>query len=167
MGNGLTLADLVGDLVALLPVDILTLLSGHIFAHLVRHLLAVGLVHIVALIYGVLLAAAGDDGPHLLAAGGHLPVELTVVLVLSHALRLSERLQYSLVLVSADLVVDGLTDLVLDQMTLLPGGIMAQPLRSHLALLFIYSLTGLVSLLLINAKNNILYYKYQGFWFWG
>ena len=155
LGDRLTLADLVGDLVALLPVDILTLLLGDILAHLVRHLLAVGLLDIVTLVHGVLLAAAGDDGPDLLPAGGHLPVELAVVLILGHALRLGEGLQHGLVLVPADLVVDRLADLVLNQLALLPRGVMAQPFRPHLALLLVHCLARLVSLLLDRRTSKI------------
>merc|ERR1719410_2228037 len=135
LSDGLTLAHLVRYLVALLSVDILTLLLGNIFAHLISHLLAVSLMDIVALVHGVLLAATRDYGPDLLAAGGHLPVELAVILVFCHALSLREGLHHSLVLVSAHLVVDSLADLVLDQMALLSGGVMAQPLRPDFALL--------------------------------
>merc|ERR1712078_710074 len=104
---------------------------------------------IVTLIHGVLLAATRDHGPDLLTAGGYLPVELAVILVFGHTLSLSERLQHSLVLVPAHLVVDSLADLILDQVTLLPSGVMAQPLRPDLTLLLVHCLTGLVSLLLI------------------
>merc|ERR1719411_1699516 len=73
LSNGLTLANLVRNLVALLPVDILTLLLGNLLAHLMSHLLTVSLLDIVTLVHRVLLTAAWDHGPDLLTAGGHLP----------------------------------------------------------------------------------------------
>merc|ERR1719513_357960 len=111
----------------------------HILADWVCNQLLMSPLHILALIIGVLLAGGLDGGPHLVVPLDH-PLVLTVLLVQSHTLCLSVRLVHSLVLINTDLLVDSLTHLVLDSLTLLPSGLLAQPLILKLALLLIVCL---------------------------
>merc|ERR1712224_703439 len=87
----LGLADLVRYLVTLLPIHIVTLLLRNIFTYWVCNQLLMSLLHILALIIGVLLAGGLDGGPPLVVPLAH-PLVLTVLLVQSHTLCLSVRL---------------------------------------------------------------------------
>merc|ERR1719511_387256 len=135
----LGLADLVRYLVTLLPIHIVTLLLRNIFTDWVCNQLLMSLLHILTLIIGVLLAGGLDGSPHLVVPLDH-PLVLAVFLVQGDTLSLSVRLVHSLVLINTDLLVDSLTHLVLHSLTLLPSGLLAQPLILKLALLLIVCL---------------------------
>merc|ERR1712038_930405 len=114
----LSLADLVRYLVTLFPINIVTLLLRNIFADWVCNQLLMSLLHVLALIIGVLLAGGLDGCPHLVVPLDH-PLVLTVFLVESDTLSLSVRFIHSLVLINTDLLVDSLTHLVLHSLALL------------------------------------------------
>eukprot|EP00091_Calanus_sinicus_P002327 TRINITY_DN1234_c0_g1_i1.p1 TRINITY_DN1234_c0_g1~~TRINITY_DN1234_c0_g1_i1.p1 ORF type:complete len:190 (+),score=20.18 TRINITY_DN1234_c0_g1_i1:247-816(+) len=144
----LSLADLVRDLVTLLPVNIATFLLRNILADWVSNKLLVSLLHILALIIRVLLACGLDGSPDL-GVALYLPLVLTVLLVQGHTFSLSVRLVHSLVLVNTDLLVHSFTDLVLDNSALLLCSILAQSLALQPALLLIVGLALLHSLHLV------------------
>ena len=87
LGQRLGLADLVGHGDAGLLRDGHALLLGDVVALLVGDLLGVGLLHVLALVVGNVLARSVDWSPHLVVALA-LPLVLAVLLVLSCALRL-------------------------------------------------------------------------------
>ena len=93
LGDGLTLADLIRNVVTFLLWDVVTNRIGN--------LLGVSLLHIVTFVVGVGLTAPWDWSPDLFFPH-HLPVELAILLVGGHTLRLSVRLQHGLILVHTD-----------------------------------------------------------------
>jgi len=74
---------------------------------------------------------------------------LTIIFVLGDTLCLGVGLHNCLVLISADLLVLCVADLVLNKMTFLSGGVLTQPLTLHLADLFIDRVTSLEGFLLV------------------
>jgi len=132
---------LVRDLTTVLSGNVNTLLFGDIVTDRVGNLLLLGLRHILALVVRILLAGPGDFSPDLVVTVT-LPLELTVLLVLCRhwftvmmdcghfeyccltcgALCLSVRFILSLVLVNTHTFVNSGAALLVDGLTLLPGG---------------------------------------------
>merc|ERR1712214_185297 len=88
LGQRLGLADLVGHGDAGLLRNGHALLLGDVVALLVGDLPGVGLLHVLALVVGNVLAGSLDGSPHFVVAVTP-PLVLAVLLVLSRALRLS------------------------------------------------------------------------------
>merc|ERR1711988_97263 len=141
-------AVLARDLPALLAGHVLTHLLRHVPTHGVRHLLLLGLGHVLAGVVGVLFAGAGDGSPDLVVAVA-FPLVLTVLLVLSAALRLRVRLVLGLVLVNTDALVHSVTALLVNRLALLSGGGLAEPLSDSLADLLVVGDALLCLLLLV------------------
>ena len=93
LGEGLTLTDLLRNVV--------TFLLWNLVTNRVGNLLGVSLLNIATFVIGIRLTAAGDWSPDLFFPND-LPVVLAVFLVGGHTLRLSVRLQHGLVLVNTD-----------------------------------------------------------------
>merc|ERR1711884_213261 len=148
LGQRLGLADLVGHGDAGLLGDGHALLLGDVVALLVGDLLGVGLLHVPALVVGNVLAGSLDRSPHLVVAMTP-PLVLAVLFVLGRAFGLSVGLILGPELLDADILVDGGALLDVVGGALLPGGGLAQPLRSRLALLLVNRLTHLLLALLV------------------
>merc|ERR1719270_3056636 len=102
-----------------------------------------GLLHVLALVVGNVLAGSLDGSPHLVVAMTP-PLVLAVLFVLSCALRLSVGLVLSPELLDADVLVDGAALLDVVGGALLPRGGLAQSLGSRLALLLVNRLAHLL-----------------------
>jgi len=146
LGDGFILTGLVGDLVALLPVHVVTFLLGNSLAHRVGNFLRMSLLHVVTFVIWIPLTTPFNWGPDLLFTN-NLPLVFAVILVVGNALSLGVRLHHCLVFLHTDLLVFLDTDLVLHKVTLLLGDLLAQPLALHLANLLVNSLALLVCLL--------------------
>jgi len=94
LGDGLTLTDLVRDVV--------TFRLWSLVTNRIGNLLGVSLLNILTLVVGIGLATAWNWSPDLFFPD-NLPVVLAVFLVGGRTLRLSVRLQHGLVLVHTDL----------------------------------------------------------------
>ena len=94
LGDGLTLTDLVGNVV--------TFRLWNLATNRIGNLLGVSLLNIVTFVVWIGLTAAWDWSPDLFLPN-NLPVVLAVFLVGGGTLRLSVRLQHGLVLVNTDL----------------------------------------------------------------
>jgi len=148
LGDGFTLAHLIRNKIAFMSVDIVTLFLRNTVTNLVGNLLRVSLLHIMTFIIGVLLAGARNNGPNLLGSN-NFPMVFTIIFILGDTLGLSVWLQHCLVLISADLLVLGVADLVLDKMTFFSGRVLTQPLALHLTDLLVDCVTCLEWLLLV------------------
>merc|ERR1712203_1327280 len=121
--------DLVRDCHTLLPGYRHTLLLRNIITHRVRHLLLLGLGHVLASLIRVSLAGTSYGSPDLVMAMA-FPLVLTVLLVLCHTLSLCVWLVLCLVLLHAHVLIHGVA--------LLSGGWLAQSLclsPAHLLIL--------------------------------
>jgi len=148
LGDGFTLAHLVRNKITFMSVDIVTLFLRNTVTNLVGYLLGVSLLHIMTFIIRVLLAGARNNGPNLLGSN-NFPMVFTIIFILGDTLGLSVWLQHCLVLISADLLVLGVADLVLDKMTFFSGRVLTQPLALHLTDLLVDCVTCLEGLLLV------------------
>ena len=90
LGDGLTLADLIRNVV--------TFLLWNLVTNRIGNLLGVSLLNIMTFVVGIRLTAAGDWSPDLFFPND-LPVVLAVFLVGGHTLGLGVRLQHGLVLI--------------------------------------------------------------------
>ena len=79
----------------------MTFLLWHLVANRIGDLLGVSLLNIMTFVVGIRFTTAWDWSPDLFFPND-LPVVLAVFLVGGHTLRLSVRLQHSLVLVNTD-----------------------------------------------------------------
>merc|ERR1711923_146718 len=132
LGDGLTLTDLIRNVV--------TLLLRHVATNRIGNLLGMSLLNIMTFVVWIFLTTAWDWSPDLLFAH-NLPVVLAVFLIGGHTLRLSVRLQHGLVLVHTDFFVCGVA--------LLSRGVLTQPLALHLTHLLVDSLAHLEWLVLV------------------
>merc|ERR1719510_1123581 len=155
--QGLVGAHLVRDLDTVLSGNVDTLLLRDIVTHGVGNLLLLGLRHVLALVVGVLLAGPGDFSPDLVVAVS-LPLELAVLPVLCGALSLGVRFVLSLVLLNTHTLVHSGAALLIDGLTLLPGGGLAQSLVHGVANLLIVgdALLGLLLLVLRVPHHAVL-----------
>ena len=148
--EGFVGAHLVGDGDADLLGNGNTLLLWDVVALLVRNLLGVGLLHILALVVGNILAGSLDGGPHLVVAVTP-PLKLTILLVFSCAFRLRIGLIFCPELLDADILVDGVALLLILGVAFLSGGWLAESLDPLGALLLVLGHTDLLLLLLVHS----------------
>merc|ERR1711910_72510 len=124
------------------------LLAGNVLALLVSNLLGVGLGDLLALVVGNILASSLNRSPHLVVAITP-PFKLAILLVLSGALRFGVGFVFCLVLLDADILVDGGAFVGIFSGALLPCGGLAQSLGSGGTLLLVNRLANLFFTLLV------------------